>query len=123
VVSENGFSVVYDTAGSVFSKFENAKFLRDEDREYAQAEVRRCLECDLLILDDLGTEMTTAFTISALYELINTRLVTGRKTIVSSNLTPDELRRRYSEQIMSRLEGEYQVLTFRGEDVRKRRDI
>ena len=120
VVSESGFSVVYDTAGSIFAKFENAKFLRDEDKESAQSEVARCLACDLLILDDLGTEMTTAFTISALYELVNTRLITGKKTIVSSNLTPDELRRRYSEQIVSRLEGEDQVLTFRGDDIRKR---
>jgi len=119
VVSENGFSVVYDTAVSIFSKFEDAKFLRAEDTETARGEARRCLECDLLIFDDLGTEMTTAFTQSALYEIINTRLVTGKKTIISSNLTPDELRRRYSEQVVSRLEGEYQVLTFRGEDIRK----
>ena len=119
VVSENGNSVVYDTAASVFSKFEDAKFMRSEDQGEARSEVKRCLECDLLILDDLGTEMTTAFTVSALYELVNTRLVTGRKTIVSSNLTPGELHRRYSGQIMSRLEGEYQVLTFRGEDVRR----
>jgi DNA replication protein DnaC len=123
VVAENGYSVVYDTAISIFSKFEDAKFLRTEDPEEARAEVRRCLECDLLILDDLGTEMTTAFTISALYELINTRLITNRKTIVSSNLTLYELRRRYSEQIMSRLEGEYQVLTLRGDDIRRKRNM
>ena len=123
VVSEKGNSVVYDTAGSVFAKFEDAKFMRTGDPDEARGEVRRCLECDLLILDDLGTEMTTAFTISALYELINTRLMTNRKTIVSSNLTLDELRRRYSEQIMSRLEGEYQILTFRGDDVRKKKNM
>ena len=122
VVAENGFSVVYDMASSIFSKFEQAKFLRTDDTEEARAEVKRCLECDLLILDDLGTEMTTSFTISAFYELINTRLVTGRKTIVNSNLTIHELRRRYTEQIMSRLEGEYQVLTFRGEDIRRKRN-
>jgi len=122
VVAENGHSVVYDMASSIFAKFEDVKFLRTDDPEEVRAEVKRCLECDMLILDDLGTEMTTAFTISALYELINTRLVTGRKTIVSSNLTLNELRRRYSEQIMSRLEGEYQVLTFRGDDIRKKRN-
>ena len=122
VVAENRHSVVYDMAASIFAKFEDAKFSRTNDPEEIRAEVKRCLECDLLILDDLGTEMTTAFTVSALYELINTRLVTGRKTIVSSNLTLHELRRRYSEQIMSRLEGEYQVLTFRGDDIRKKRN-
>ena len=122
VVSEKGNSVVYDTAGSVFAKFEKYKFLRSDDQDEAHSEVKRCLECDLLILDDLGTEMTTAFTVSALYELINTRLVTSRKTIVSSNLTPQDLRKRYSEQIMSRLEGEYQVLTFCGDDIRLKKN-
>jgi len=123
VVAENGNSVVYDMASSIFAKFEDAKFSRTDDPEEARGEVKRCLECDLLIFDDLGTEMTTAFTMSALYELINTRLVTGKKTIVSSNLTIEELRRRYSVQIMARLEGEYQVLTFRGEDIRRKKNI
>jgi len=122
VVAENGHSVVYDTAGSLFSKFEDVKFSRTEDAEEARAEARRYLECDLLIIDDLGTEMTTAFTVSALYEVVNTRLMTGKKTIVSSNLTIDELRRRYSEQIMSRLEGEYRKLSFKGDDIRKKRN-
>jgi DNA replication protein DnaC len=123
VVAEKGHSVVYDMAGSIFNKFEDVKFQRIEDQDEARSEIKRYLECDLLILDDLGTEMTTVFTISALYELINTRLITNRKTIISSNLTFDELRRRYTEQITSRLEGEYQVLTFRGEDIRKKRNM
>ena len=123
VVAENGNSVIYDMAASIFARFEEAKFSRSEDAAEARADAKRYLECDLLILDDLGTEMTTAFTVSALYELINTRLVTGRKTLVNSNLTINELRRRYSEQIMSRLEGEYQVLTFRGEDIRRKRNV
>jgi len=122
VVSENGHSVVYDMASTVFSKFEDAKFSRSDDADESRSEIKRYLECDLLILDDLGTEMTTVFTVSALYELINTRLVAGRKTIVNSNLTLYELRRRYSEQIMSRLEGEYQVLIFRGDDIRRKRN-
>jgi len=122
VVAENGYSVVYDMASSIFSKLIDAKFDRSEDNEEAKANVKRYLECDLLIIDDLGTEMINALTISLLYELVNTRLVTGHKTIVSSNLTLNELRRQYSEQIMSRLEGEYQVLTFRGEDIRRKRN-
>ena len=129
VVAENGHSVVYDTAGSVFSKFADAQFIRDDDpaaaaaKEEARDEVKRYLKCELLILDDLGTEMTNTFIISALYDLVNTRLLANRKTIVSSNLTLFELRQRYSEQIMSRLEGEYQVLTFRGDDIRKKRNV
>ena len=126
VVADSGYSVVYDTASSVFSKFEEVKFFsRSEDPEELKelkAEIKRYLECDLLIFDDLGTEMTTSFTISALYDIINTRLMTGGKTIVSSNLTLGELRRRYSGQIMSRIEGEYQMLTFRGEDIRIKRN-
>jgi len=122
VVAENGYSVVYDMASDIFSVFEDAKFARTEDQEEVRAEIKRYMECDLLIIDDLGTEMTTSFTVSALFEIVNTRLRTGKKTLVSSNMTLNELRRRYSEQIMSRLEGEYQVLTFRGEDIRKLRN-
>jgi len=123
VAADNGFSVVYDMASAAFAKFEDAKFIRTDDLEGLRNETRRYLECDLLIIDDLGTEMTTAFTISTLYEIINTRLVTGKKTIINSNLTLGELNRRYSEQIMSRLEGEYQVLTFYGDDIRKKRNV
>ncbi|MCL2392792.1 MAG: ATP-binding protein [Oscillospiraceae bacterium] len=122
VVAENGYSVVYDMASPLFSTFADAKF-GTGDTESAKNQVKRYLECDLLIIDDLGTEMCNNFVISALYEIINTRLVTGKKTIVSSNLTLAELRRQYSEQIMSRLEGEYQVLTFRGDDIRKKRNV
>lgn len=116
-VSAAGCSVVYDTAAHVFAQFESSKFGR-EDGE-AEEDVRRCMGCDLLIVDDLGSEMVTAFVVSALYQIVNGRLMEGRKTILSTNLTPEELGRRYSAAIRSRLEGEYQVLTFFGEDIRK----
>jgi len=121
VVAQKGFSVVYDMSGAMFSKFEDAKFQKADNLEEARDETKRFLECDLLIIDDLGTELITAFTISTLYEIINTRLITAKKTIVSSNMTLNEMHSRYSEQIMSRLEGEYQVLTFYGEDIRKKK--
>ena len=118
-VSEQGKSVVYDTAGSVFAQFENRKFLRDqEDLREARDETRRYLNCDLLILDDLGSELTTQFTQTSLYELVNSRLVAGRHTVISSNLTIEEAARRYSPQIASRLEGEYHILHFFGDDIR-----
>lgn len=118
-VSESGHSVVYDTAGSIFAQFEARKFQRDsQDGQEARDETRRYLGCDLLILDDLGSELTTQFTQSVLYELINTRLVAGRHTVISSNLTLEEVARRYSPQISSRLEGEYHVLHFFGDDIR-----
>jgi len=119
VVSENGFSVVYDTAGNIFSAFEAQKFSRDdEDAREAKEETNRYLNCDLLIVDDLGCELTTAFTQATLYTLINSRLVAGKRTIISSNMSPDELRRRYTPQIASRLEGEYRALPFFGDDIR-----
>ena len=119
VVSEDGFSVVYDTAGHVFSQFESAKFRRDDDGDTAGEDVERCMNCDLLILDDLGTEMTTSFVQSALYQLINGRLLTGRSTVISTNLDPEELGRRYGAPLLSRLEGEYQLLPFVGTDIRR----
>jgi len=120
-VAEKGFSVVYDTAVSLFHAFEADKFQKGEDPEAAHAAVRRILTCDLLIIDDLGTEMTTAFTISALYEIVNTRLITGKKTIISTNLGREEIKARYGPQIASRLLGEYEFLAFAGEDIRLRR--
>ena len=118
-VSEKGFSVVYDTAGNVFAQFESRKFQRDADElREARDETRRYLNCDLLILDDLGSELTTQFTQSALYELVNTRLVGGKSTVISSNLSMEDAARRYSPQIASRLEGEYHILHFFGDDIR-----
>lgn len=117
-VSGKGYSVVYDTAAHVFEQFEAQKFSREEDEEIS-ADVERVLQCDLLILDDLGTEMVTAFVQSALYRIVNTRLMEKKSTILNTNLTPGELARRYSPQIASRIEGEYQILPFLGEDIRK----
>ena len=119
-VSEQGFSVVYDTAGNIFAQFENRKFQRDaEGVQAARDETRRYVSCDLLILDDLGSELTTPFVKSALYELINTRLVGEKNTVISSNLTMEEAGKRYSPQIASRLMGEYYILKFFGDDIRQ----
>ncbi len=120
VVSGGGYSVVYDTAGHIFSRFEAQKFGR-EDGEDAENDVARALRCDLLILDDLGTELTTSFVQSAVYQIVNTRLITGKKTVISTNLSPDELERRYGASVRSRLQGEYQLLLFFGEDIRRRK--
>ena len=118
-VSENGFSVVYDTAVNVFARFEEQKFARDrEEAGEARDDTRRYLGCDLLILDDLGSEFTTPFVQSALYTLINSRLSADKRTVISSNLSMDQIRQRYTPQIASRLEGEYRVLPFYGEDIR-----
>lgn len=120
VVSEKGFSVVYDTAVSVLDAFEAQKFGRG-DIEESSSKIRRYLGCDLLILDDLGTEMATSFSVTALYSLINSRLMSGVKTIISTNLSPEEMRSRYSSAIFSRLEGEYIIQRFVGDDIRLKR--
>ncbi len=120
VVAEKGFSVCYDTAVSALEAFEMRKFARDaETAEAANVKVSRMLDCDLMILDDLGTEMSNSVSLSALYTLINTRLVNGRATIISTNLSDEELKKRYTPQICSRIDGEFTKLPFVGEDIRK----
>ena len=114
-VAARGFSVVYETAVAAFEAFEAHKFSRDE--EAAERE-KRILECDLLILDDLGTEMTTSFTQSALYTIVNSRLAANKKTIISTNLSPEEMAQRYTAQIVSRISGEFETLLFVGQDIR-----
>lgn len=111
-VADRGFSVVYDMAGKVFSDFEAEKF------GGAVNLTVKYLKCDLMILDDLGTEMTTQFTLSALYTLVNSRMIAGLPTIVSTNLTTQEIRQRYTPQIASRLLGTYELLLFVGRDIR-----
>ena len=115
VVSEKGFSVVYETTVAAIAAFEEQKFRPDEETE---DKVDRLTGCELLILDDLGTEMVTEFTKSALYTLINTRLLGRKKTIISTNLTLEEMEEKYTPQICSRLEGEFQDLPFVGTDIR-----
>ncbi len=118
-VSDKGFSVVYETAGDAFTAFEDRKFSRDMAQAEAAGErVRRILDCELLILDDLGTEMSTAFTHSALYSIVNSRLSSGKKTIISTNLSAEEMSARYTPQVVSRIFGEYDTVPFRGRDIR-----
>ena len=114
-VADNGYSVVYETAGHLFAKMERAKFSGDEQ---ARKECEKYLACDLLIVDDLGTEMPGQFTTSALYGLINDRMQGGKPMIISTNLTSEEFAQRYNRQIASRLRGSYVRVPFMGEDIR-----
>ena len=114
-VADRGYSVVYETAGHLFSKLEQAKFSPSEEN---RREAAKFTECDLLIVDDLGTEMPGQFVTAALYGLLNDRLLGGKPMVVSTNLNIDETARRYSPQIASRLQGAFQRLTFVGEDIR-----
>lgn len=115
VVADNGYSVVYESAGHLFTRLERAKF---SDDVQAREETVKYTAGDLLIVDDLGTEMPSQFVTAALYSLINDRLLAGRSTIISTNLNTDDLSKRYSPQIASRLRGSYKRVAFVGEDVR-----
>jgi DNA replication protein DnaC len=114
-VADRGYSVMYETAGHLFSKLEQAKFNPTEE---TRREADKLMACDLLIIDDLGTEMPGQFVTAALYSLLNDRLRAGMPMVISTNLNVDELGRRYSPQIASRLHGDFQRLTFVGEDIR-----
>ncbi len=118
-VSDHGFSVVYDTAAHIFQQFESGKFGRENPyEEDPDREINRYLNCDLLIMDDLGTEMLTSFVQSTVYRIVNDRLLSRRRTVLSTNLTVEEIARRYGEAVRSRIEGEYRILQFFGRDIR-----
>ena len=114
-VADRGFSVAYETAAHLFGNLEKARFNPTED---SRREAEKYTSCDLLILDDLGTEMPGQFVTAALYSLLNDRLLAGRPMVVSTNLNVEEMNRRYSPQIASRLHGGFTRLTFVGEDIR-----
>ena len=118
-VADKGYSVCYDSVITAIEYFERQKFSRDtEEGEAADKRVKRMLDCDLMILDDLGTEMATPMALSALYMLINTRLVNGKRMIISTNLMNDDIKKRYTSQIASRIIGEFLPLPFAGQDIR-----
>ena len=115
-VAAKGYSVVYETAVDALSKYEAERFGRG-DAEALRADIRRMETCDLLILDDLGTEYPTVFSVTALYALINARLIGRRRTVI--NLTPGDLEKRYNPAIMSRINGEFRLVKFEGGDIRR----
>ena len=120
-VSRRGYSVVYETAIDLFSAFETRRFTRDAEQErQAREDTRRYLRCDLLILDDLGSEMTGPMAQQALYEVVNSRIQAGRHTIISTNLSLDQIAHRYAAQTVSRIGGLFRELTFYGEDIRRK---
>ena len=114
-VADKGFSVVYETAAHLFSKLEQARFNGTEEN---RREAEKFTACDLLIVDDLGTEMPGQFVTAALYSLVNDRILSGKPMIVSTNLTMEDMQKRYSPQIASRLRGSFERVAFVGEDIR-----
>ena len=118
-VIENGSDVFYTGAIDLFSSFEIQRFksYTNEPSEF----IERYFECDLLIIDDLGTEMINQFSVSTLYNLLNDRIMRKKPTIVSTNLSKEDIQKKYTDRIVSRLFGEYIVLQFMGNDIRKQK--
>ncbi len=115
-VIEKGFTPIYGPCENLFSLIEKEKFTGENKGSY-----EAMINCDLLVLDDLGAEMSTAFSKAALYNLINTRMLSKKPTIINTNLTIKEIATRYSERVASRLIGNYNANKFLGEDIRQQK--
>ncbi len=112
---EKGYGVVYGSAQNFLSKIEAEHFGRAVSDDNT---LELCKSCDLLILDDLGVEFSTAFTVATVHDLIDTRLCRGRPTIISTNLNFEDLEKRYTERMTSRIYGNYKRYQFIGKDMR-----
>ncbi len=117
-VMEKGASVFYQSAYKIFSMFDKIKFDGEKD-ELIKFHTDNAYDVDLLVIDDLGTEFITSYTAEVLFDLVNTRLNSGKKTIINTNLGPEELEKIYSARITSRLFGDYMPIEFYGNDIRR----
>lgn len=119
-VIAKGCGVIYGSAQNLLAKLEKEKFTspyQNQDSDN-QSYLSLVLECDLLILDDLGTEFLSQFVTSMIYNIINTRLLEGKPTIISTNLSFPEISKRYTDRLASRLFGGYTQFEFVGRDIR-----
>ncbi len=117
VVVEKGYSVIYGPAGKLFTAAEKEHFSYSGDTE----RIDSLLECDLLVIDDLGTEFLSAFTSSLFYNIVNSRLLENRPTVISTNLSLDEIEKRYTSRIASRFIGNYDCRMLLGNDIRQQK--
>lgn len=111
-----GYDVEYKTIQALIDDFEEVQFKGEKSDR-----IRNYYDCDLLIIDDLGCELSTQFTVSCIYNIINARMNKRKPTLISTNLTQKELRDRYGDRITSRLFGEYIPIVFKGTDVRRQK--
>ena len=117
-VIEKGYLPVYGSAENLFSIIEAEKFAGEGRGSY-----EAILNCDLLVIDDLSAEMATSFTKSVLYNLVNTRILTRKPTIINTNLTMKQIEERYTPRISSRLIGNYEGQKFIGRDIRQQKRL
>ena len=120
-VIDRGFDVVYESAQNIFSDFEYERFNRGYNTDAQNEKTARYFETDLLIIDDLGTEVTNQFTTACLYNIVNTRMCTGKGMIINTNLKKEELVAKYQDRITSRLFGEFEICLFMGKDIRSQK--
>lgn len=114
---DRGHGVVYGSAQNILNKLQNEYFGRSDEPRGTTEQLLQ--DCDLLILDDLGSEFPSSFTVSAVYNIVNSRLLTGKPVIISTNLSLRELEEKYSQRITSRIIGNYVSLRFFGRDIRQ----
>lgn len=119
VIIKKGNDVYYTGAVEMLGDFETERF--GYDRVESNSVTDKYFNCDLLIIDDLGTELINQFSTSCLYNLINSRLIKKKATIINTNFTRDEIRKKYQDRITSRIFGEYTVLPFLGTDIREQK--
>lgn len=117
VVINKGYSVCYGTSQNICEDLRAEMFGRDTT-DYSKSTV---LDCDLLILDDLGTEIENQYNTATIYNIINSRILSGRPTIISTNYDFDELLEKYDQRITSRLTGEYKTSIIFGNDIRNQK--
>lgn len=113
-VLKKGYGVIYVSAPVLLQRLEKNYFSNDKSDDIEQL----VTNCDLLIIDDLGTEFKTQFSSSQLYNVCNSRILKNKPIIISTNLTPEEMKDDYSERFVSRIFGGAQTLDFLGEDIR-----
>ncbi len=121
-VIEGGHGVIYASTQNLMSRLEEEYYSRSynilSNDEPEQRYLSIVLDCDLLVLDDLGTEILNQFLVSTLYNIINSRLLQNKPTIISTNLLAPEISKRYSSRLVSRLFGSYRTMNFIGKDIR-----
>ncbi len=112
---EKSFSVIYFTASQLFDIFAKSTFEKDAE---AEIDYEHIYDCDLLIIDDLGTEFSNSFTTSQLFICLNERILRRNSTLISTNLALDDIKNIYSERVFSRITSAYTVLRLTGDDIR-----
>lgn len=115
---DTGHTVLYLSSNELFEQILSPYIMSGKKNEELSYLYHYIYSCDLLILDDLGTEMTNNFTLSQLFEIINQRILSGHSTLISTNLVLPQIQERYTERIMSRLIAHYKCFYVYGDDIR-----